>query len=423
MPIPNQPTLPAEGVYTDLEKLFIAEQPQNLWPTNQNSNFGLIRSIICAQAQKVVDKLTELYNELFIDTANGYLSVWENELNVPLGTGFSTEHRRSVLASHRQIAPFTKTRRRIAVERFIQDTFGSAIQLTPAGVSMTVGGVPLQSDPADVTTLYRIYEDVRNFTWRVLISTSTTPDMVGLLRELKHINPAGLTLILSQVAEILDYTYMMTDTQPSGWWRLGANFNDSSGNGFNATGNGGVAAGSAATIINAAVAGGDTATLFDGTNDYLSVATDSRWNTDVFSWEAWIKPAAGAGGVATIMSTRKGSDSTGVALFRVMPSGMVQLWNHGGLIGNVGTVADGVSAHIGISYNGTSYRTYLNGVLTNTYTHALVKGANPLYIGADNDSGAAASWWKGNLDEVATHDRFLEPEEFLAHYKTGIHVP
>src|SRR3954452_10281891 len=119
-PMPNtQPILPEEGVKTDMEELFISEQPVNLFPTNQNSNFGLLRSLITTVFQDAMDLLMFLSNETFIASSMDYLSRWELEMGLPQELdGMSIELRRIFLLNRRSIAPFTRTRRRLLVELF-----------------------------------------------------------------------------------------------------------------------------------------------------------------------------------------------------------------------------------------------------------------------------------------------------------------
>jgi len=188
-----QPTLLPEGPYSNLERVFQEEQPENWWPENQNSNFGQFRKVLTDILQGGANTIDELFTEMFIETAIHYIGIWEDELGVPRGTIWPDEHRKTTLRSRRQIAPFTRTRREELVIRFILDTFGVSVAITPDGIPLTAGGVPLYADTTDVSLTYRITENITNFSYLIEIRDNVTPDMAGLGRELDHITPAGIS--------------------------------------------------------------------------------------------------------------------------------------------------------------------------------------------------------------------------------------
>lgn len=200
-PMPNtQPILPAEGVPTDMEQVFISEQPANLFPVNQNSNFGTLRKIVTDELQAAIDNLLFLSDETFIKTSTEYLGLWETEMGLPKNLlGMSTALRRTFLLNRRSIAPFTRTRRRLLVELFIIETFGSVVQFTVDGIPLDAGGIPLFDDPGDVSALYSITENITNFSYQVWVDSGQDIDQNGLERELGWITPSWISWSITRV--------------------------------------------------------------------------------------------------------------------------------------------------------------------------------------------------------------------------------
>lgn len=187
-----QPTLPAEIAPSDAELEFMELSPPGLFPQNQNSNFGfIIRKLWCDRITELAEQLTTLYNEKFPDTADQFLDDHEREYGLPIAPSNLTiaQRRQSVLTRIR-VGPFTRTRRKEIVESFITATFGNPIQLTPGGVPLVSGGVPLFGETGIVTSLYRIVENIEGQSYTVRISNTVTPDDVGLHRELDRITPS-----------------------------------------------------------------------------------------------------------------------------------------------------------------------------------------------------------------------------------------
>jgi hypothetical protein len=201
MPTPFQPTLPAEGEFTEAELNFMEESPPGLFPENQDSNFGLIiRKIFTDQMQLVADQQTTLYNERFVDTSEEFLDEHERSYGLPVApVGRTLQERRTDVMLRIQVGPFTRTRRQMIVEQFITATFGNPLQLTPDGIPLVAGGVPLFSEASSLTGLYAIVEDIPDFSYEVRIKDTVTPDVVGLTRELNRITPAGISFTVVSV--------------------------------------------------------------------------------------------------------------------------------------------------------------------------------------------------------------------------------
>ncbi len=188
-----QPTLPPEGAYSQLERLFISEQPRFLWPTNQNSNFGILRKTLTDPLQDSLDDISELFLELFIATSVGYLGLWEEQVGLPRNPTLPITLRRANILSRMVKTPFTRTRRKEIVERYLGETLGIAPQLLPEGLALTASGVPLYSGvTGSVADLYFIVENIEQFLYTVYIVDTATPDENALFRDLLLFTPAGI---------------------------------------------------------------------------------------------------------------------------------------------------------------------------------------------------------------------------------------
>lgn len=181
------------GEYSDLERLFIAEQPRFLWPTNQETNFGAFRKALTDLPQQAVDQILALGLELFVATGSGYLTRWEDQVGLPRNPFGEIGIRRATILERTRKTPFTRTRRRQIVERYLQPTLGESVALTPEGVALLPQGIPLYSgELTDVTNLYFILEDITGFSYTIYLATGATPDMVALERELRFFTPGGI---------------------------------------------------------------------------------------------------------------------------------------------------------------------------------------------------------------------------------------
>jgi hypothetical protein len=197
-----QPVLPVEIAPTDAELEFMEYSPAGLFPQNQNSNFGfIIRKLWCDKITDIAGQQTTMFNEKFPDTSTQFLDEHERQYGLPIAPSTLTiAQRRQQVINRIRVGPFTRTRRKEIVESFITATFGNPLQLVPAGIAMDAGGVPLYGETGDVSTLYRIVEDIGNFSYSVRIKNTVTPDDVGLHRELDRITPAHISYAVTYVA-------------------------------------------------------------------------------------------------------------------------------------------------------------------------------------------------------------------------------
>uniref|UniRef100_UPI003A92F63D HYR domain-containing protein n=1 Tax=Bizionia sp. TaxID=1954480 RepID=UPI003A92F63D len=165
------------------------------------------------------------------------------------------------------------------------------------------------------------------------------------------------------------------------------------------------------TIDNAAPCADDSATVavnfpscgdfidFDGTDD--SVNFGNVYNlSGSFSIEAWIKPSAISNSVKTIISKRDASNlSTGYDLRLV--NGTVSFNANGSSI-----TANGITAsrwyHIAVTYNGTQYKLYVDGIDRNTRTGPIpsANNYNTLLGAMARSSNTPTNYYSGWMDEL-----------------------
>jgi hypothetical protein len=417
---PNpQPVLPAEGAYTETERLFIAEEPPSTFPGNQHSNWGLLRRVITDEMQIAVDDLNSLFNEIFIDTASAYLSDWEREMGLPVSAVLSDAARRSTLASRRTRAPFTRSRIRSLIERYISDTFGTPAEFGSAGIALTGAGIPLYAEAGPVPTLYRVYEDVRGFAYTIRVKNTVTPS-AALARELTWMTPAHIAFTYDNtLANILNYGFEIRNSQPIGEYKL-VTVADASGYANPGTANGGVALGGVAGLISSPDV--DAATTFDGADDYISVPDfASSWpfssmTVATLSLEAWVKPTA-----LPTAGNYKMAVSKGVAFLGIKDAAGTFVFNVGGadLAAPSGAAVNGVYHLVG-TYDGTTARLYVNGALVASGARAVGSLTGLMNIG--RRVTGTNGYFTGVLDEVAIYDRALKQSEITLHYNTGINV-
>ena len=165
------------------------------------------------------------------------------------------------------------------------------------------------------------------------------------------------------------------------------------------------------TLDNTAPCADDTATIavnfpscgnfidFDGTDD--SVNFGNNYNlSGAFSIEAWIKPNAISNSIQTIISKRNASNlATGYDLRLV--NGTISFNANGSNIS-----ANGITAsrwyHIAVTYNGTQYKLYVDGVDMNTRTGPVptTNTFNTVFGAMSRTNNTPTNYFTGWMDEI-----------------------
>lgn len=197
-------TIPAEGTYSDIERDFIDNELPGLFPQSQDSVWGQMRKLFAGDLQSLSDLLTQWYLNQDPSTVDiNDIGNWEAELGIPYNAANRTlQQRQSFVQSRRQRGAFTRTRRRLLVESFISATFGAPITFTSDGLAFDSGGMPFYAETVDLSTAYRIVENIPAFSYDVRILNTIAIDQPGLQRELERITPAHLTFTITLVASL-----------------------------------------------------------------------------------------------------------------------------------------------------------------------------------------------------------------------------
>ncbi len=426
MPNP-QPVLPPEGTYTDAEQLFISEEPRNLFPTNQNSNWGLVRKVLAGQSQLVTNILNDLYSQAFIRTAlgaDGYLGAWEVQVDIPRApTGYSDAQRRKwVEIAANRAGVFTTKRLRDVIESYLTiGGGGAATQLLPPGVVVDPAGFTLYGEGGSVTSQYRIYYNPRNFSYTIWItSTITPPDMVTLQRKLLDLTPAGMSFTIDNShTAIVHYGNTILNKQPTAYFRLsGLDYTDASGNGMNGSAAGGISAVAVPGLLTAGKADDQPAVQFNGTTGFFSFADGVLFNTgDIFSIEFWMKPNS-LSGSQVIIDRDNG--------WRVnFNTGALSLsYGNNPILSCSQTFVVGTTYHVVIRKSGSKGSIKVNNVekgqvVATTPFPSLAPGF-PIHVA--RQVVPAQSYYNGSLDELAIYPRYLTDAEVLENYNAGKNI-
>jgi hypothetical protein len=191
--------LPLEELLLPLELDLRRNEPPGLFPDNQDSVWGQLRFVIGNQLQFISDLLELVWQNMSPTTAaEDALPLWEAMLDMPVPpAGTPASARTAGILARLEQGPFTRTRRRRIVERFIEATFGAATVLTLDGIPITPAGITLYSGEFDFTGLYNIVENVEAFTYDIRILNTMVVNTAGLTRELDRITPAGISFTVT----------------------------------------------------------------------------------------------------------------------------------------------------------------------------------------------------------------------------------
>ena len=172
---------------------------------------------------------------------------------------------------------------------------------------------------------------------------------------------------------------------------------------------------------------------FDGTGDYLSLDSSTYWDLDgPFTLEAFVYVTAHTGAWSTILSRFFDPSASG---YRIITNANGTQFNFvdsvaGGPVAVTGpSLTIGVWNHIAVTYDGTTYRLFINGAMgTSSYVGGRIRsvtdvgGTMPLLIGSTN---GGVWFFSGYIDElritkgVSRYDAdFISPVEPFANSQT-----
>ncbi len=252
----------------------------------------------------------------------------------------------------------------------------------------------------------------------------------SLRLEVKATNHAG-SLVATTVSsgEVLTgYSQAVLADAPLGYWRFGegsgATARDASGNGIDGTWFGGAALGVAGALPE-----GDRAAAFDGVNDRADFGDQFDLpGTSPFTFEAWIRPTVSDAWHRRIVEKEEKSAAGFWEGYRLAINSSLgvycQRWEAGNNGGSTSVPMSrfvlGNWYHVACTYDGTSIRMYVDGVLAATRASAMQVAVTsaPFTVGSFS-GGGSSSWFAGDLDEVAVYGTALSEQRLREHVEAG----
>ena len=147
--------------------------------------------------------------------------------------------------------------------------------------------------------------------------------------------------------------------------------------------------------------------VFDGSNDYATnvYSQPAYQSTTSFTWNVWVKPTSASTG--TIIGNRGGGSldftklqNQGYEYYPLTLSYAMTLnvWQNACVVKNQ-----------------SSFYYYINGILVNSGTSSVTRGANPLYLGGDP---GASEYAPNSIASVQIYNRPLSASEVLQNYNS-----
>lgn len=191
-----------------------------------------------------------------------------------------------------------------------------------------------------------------------------------------------------------------------GHWKLSGNARDYSGNGNDGTLMGGV------TWAEDRMGQARGSAEFDGESGYVDCGNDESLNiTDEITISAWVKGNAFDNynfAVGKAVTYQLGAKS-GKFMIRARFSGI------GDTIVSGSTLTTDSWYHMVMTYDGNSFKGYLNGVsdIDSAINDTIIASANNLWISGEQ---VYSNYWSGQIDDVRIYNRALSEDEIKALY-------
>jgi len=143
---------------------------------------------------------------------------------------------------------------------------------------------------------------------------------------------------------------------------------------------------------------------FDGIDDNVTFKDNYSLSSGSFSVEAWVKSNETNGNKQTIFSKRLGTSITDGYDLKLVNNIISFNWDNGNTIASNFAINTDRWYHIAVTFNGTSYNLYIDGIPV----HDAVTGVNPILnnnanciLGAmDQSSGIPFNYFNGWMDEL-----------------------
>jgi hypothetical protein len=175
----------------------------------------------------------------------------------------------------------------------------------------------------------------------------------------------------------------------------------------------------------------DTAIYFTNTSSgYIKIPYSTTLNTPRFTIEAWLNmpvfPATGAG---VDMNPLSFDDSNPKGWAFEIPNPNTSSPNMYGWLGvsntwtqiNSGTCIQGQWSYYALTYDGTTFTIYTNGVAAGSKAsgYTQVSTLHSLYLGAYDSGGTVTRFYRGGMQNVAFYSNALSAAQILNHYQVG----
>jgi len=419
--ITPQPTLPPEIALTDAEYNFMQEEPPRFFPQNQNSNWGLKRRIFSNGTQVLINQLDLIWTERFPMSSVQFLDEWEKLVGLPQNpTSRTIAERRNSIMARLKGGPWTRTMRKEIVEGYLAVlAFGDPIQLLPPGVGFDASGIPIFDEPGVVSAMYRIYEDVQRFRYKVKIDSSHSPDILSMQRDLTHSQYAGLTLIIDTSGPTpYDYTWDTFQLDPNAFWPLtetsGTTAVEQTVNGLNGTYNTTYTLNNTALLVND---GTFKSAAFTG--GYVSVPDNNLLDLgDVFNIGLWFRRVTVDGTDQYLIS--KGTGAYGIRIRGSDNRIVFSKVGTGDIAASTNAISDTTTSHyLVVNKSGAAVNIWVDGVnVTGTVTNQTITN-NAIALNIGREVSGANLPFKGVIGYVVVDDRILTTDEITRRYNTG----
>lgn len=161
-----------------------------------------------------------------------------------------------------------------------------------------------------------------------------------------------------------------------------------------------------------------SALRFDGQNDFVSIPDNTLLpsGNSSYTLEAWIKPDAM--GDRGIIGWGPWGTTSSVNALRLMGNGSIRhYWWSNDLDVNVGNLADGSWHHVAATFDGTTRKVYVDGVLKGSDVpkqHKVPSKATNVRIGSTNNG----EYFQGAIDDAAIWTRALTQDDITQRLST-----
>ena len=154
---------------------------------------------------------------------------------------------------------------------------------------------------------------------------------------------------------------------------------------------------------------------FDGSNDYVNVGDVIEGFTTI-TFEAWVFHVSS--GTWDEISSKAYVNSFGITgddrLWFHLGDGTVGGWFSPSGVGSTSTIPTNKWTHVAATWDGTTAKLYINGVLDNTAAHTGTVGSNDSLRGIGGYGSGGSNLFSGKIDELRIYDSVLSQSAIAA---------